>query len=738
MFKKSSRAKNIRRKIDTADDEPETVNEETIVQKTITSLAEKKKKREAKKTISLSFDQEEEGGEGVEEFQVKKTNKGYKLQIREDLNPLADLTDTTTHTTTTSYDIATLNELRAATPSLSAKSTMSSEDALLHEKFPSTANPTTEISGIPDASAILAAKKKREQMRKGFTIRDQDDGFIALDSKDETELSSGRLIREEDDIGDDGEAEFDKYVGGSFTINQGKAKAMEKERRDDLREMIDEAEQDEEQSEDIGRWEEDMIKFGGAKTQRKSNDPFAAPLNYRPAQVPESAALPTLADVMSSLNLAANDMAFSMEQHKNNLAEAQKSMDSLKTTERDIEREIERGSGRYTYFQELSQFANDLGEFLDAKFPELEDLEEKAHSMFASDAEVIISRQWQNTIDDLSLFAQVQYTGNETEEDGDLDEFGRMKDLKNSDTARRRRREERIQRIARQADLAELSGEEATREQGLWTDDELQEEHIIQRDDKLQDIEMAQVNNMMNDVNNEFKSLAAVKSKFEAWKTMYYDDYQKAYGSLSLPTAFEFYVRLELVTWNPFCDSLEFDSMEWHRTLSEYGLSSEHEDPDTEMLNKIVEKVIIKKVKSYLETLNARSSRQMRHASQVMEQVSYYVDPNEKAYKDLAIELVHTLEKQISRIADVVETSTLKSNLDQEAIEAKHRFFWSQCKYLKTLAFLRRQISRDQLDRLVNIVSTRLITPILQPQLDPLDAQLHNEMLSLLSVLQRK
>lgn len=73
--------------------------------------------------------------------------------------------------------------------------------------------------------------------------------------------------------------------------------------------------------------------------------------------------------------------------------------------------------------------------------------------------------------------------------------------------------------------------------------------------------------------------------------------------------------------------------MEWHRTLSEYGLSSEHEDPDTEMLNKIVEKVIIKKIKGYLETLNARSSRQMRYASQVMEQVSYYVDPNEKAYK---------------------------------------------------------------------------------------------------------
>lgn len=73
--------------------------------------------------------------------------------------------------------------------------------------------------------------------------------------------------------------------------------------------------------------------------------------------------------------------------------------------------------------------------------------------------------------------------------------------------------------------------------------------------------------------------------------------------------------------------------MEWHKILSEYGLSSEHEDPDTEMLNKVVEKSMIKKIKSLLDTLNVRSSRQMRCASQVMEQVSYYIDPSEKAYK---------------------------------------------------------------------------------------------------------
>jgi hypothetical protein len=84
---------------------------------------------------------------------------------------------------TSSYDAETLNKLRAATPSIRS---VSSGDALLHEKFPSVVNPTIQTTGIPDASAILAAKKKREQMRKGFTITEQDDGFIPLDDNNET------------------------------------------------------------------------------------------------------------------------------------------------------------------------------------------------------------------------------------------------------------------------------------------------------------------------------------------------------------------------------------------------------------------------------------------------------------------------------------------------------------------------------------------------------------------------
>jgi GC-rich sequence DNA-binding factor len=35
-----------------------------------------------------------------------------------------------------------------------------------------------------------------------------------------------------------------------------------------------------------------------------------------------------------------------------------------------------------------------------------------------------------------------------------------------------------------------------------------------------------------------------------SWKTEFNDDYTKAYGGLSLPGVFEFYVRYEIMLWN--------------------------------------------------------------------------------------------------------------------------------------------------------------------------------------------
>jgi hypothetical protein len=69
-------------------------------------------------------------------------------------------------------------------------------------------------------------------------------------------------VREEDDFTDDGEAEFEKCVGDELTIKEGTAKYRGKERKEGVRELIDEPENDSDnQSEDMERWEEYMIKI---------------------------------------------------------------------------------------------------------------------------------------------------------------------------------------------------------------------------------------------------------------------------------------------------------------------------------------------------------------------------------------------------------------------------------------------------------------------------------------------
>ena len=101
------------------------------------------------------------------------------------------------------------------------------------------------------------------------------------------------------------------------------------------------------------------------------------------------------------------------------------------------------------------------------------------------------------------------------------------------------------------------------------------------------------------------------------------------------------------------------------------------------------------------------------------------------------MEIIGVLEKQLSHFVDTIATAIPKSDLTPTAIEAKHRFFWSQCKYLKTLMVWRRLLPKAHLDRLGSIVMDRIITPILKPESDAADLHLQNEALLLLSHLQK-
>jgi GC-rich sequence DNA-binding factor len=82
---------------------------------------------------------------------------------------------------------------------------------------------------------------------------------------------------------------------------------------------------------------------------------------------------------------------------------------------------------------------------------------------------------------------------------------------------------------------------------------------------------------------------------------------------------------------------MDFDTMRWHTIVSEYGLVGEDEDAennsDATILNKVVEKSVCKKIKDMIPNLDVFSSGQMKSARHAFEQVSYYVEDSEPAFK---------------------------------------------------------------------------------------------------------
>ncbi|CAG8799860.1 856_t:CDS:2, partial [Cetraspora pellucida] len=116
-------------------------------------------------------------------------------------------------------------------------------------------------------------------------------------------------------------------------------------------------------------------------------------------------------------------------------------------------------------------------------------------------------------------------------------------------TDRQRRRQQRDKRRSKR--LQRDMEDEAKMEEGLSTDDELggsAEKDIATKIDEIS----YHKTKLFEDVIDDFKFIYLVKSKFDTWKREFSEDYTKAYGDLSLPGVFEFYVRYEMLLWETF------------------------------------------------------------------------------------------------------------------------------------------------------------------------------------------
>ncbi|KAF9425679.1 hypothetical protein BGZ94_007317 [Podila epigama] len=716
--------KNLRKKIDIQDDDPEespAANPEDIAPSLVKA---KKPKKKAPITV-LSFGDEEQDAE--ETFKLKKKSSSRKFGFYKDgesLDPDLEPPTITSRATTgnnVSYSKEAMEELRQATQSKTPSTRgVLSEESLLVEKFPTLLEGPKTI--IPDANQIFLAKQKYRQMRLK-NDRDEEE-FISLiggDDDETVEQNDKRLVREEDDEMDDGEAELENVLGDRLALGRKAQSLAEKNKRAARKEMIEDIDMDEEDEEETREWEMKQIRNAGVlkKAPKELREPRSALSVHKAIAFPTVTPVPTMASTKQRLERQLAALNESRALHAAQLKQIRHEEASLAIGAVEATEAMSKASVRYTFFQELLSYCRNLAAFFEEKFPELEKIESDYRELLLRRSKTVRERRVRDLNDDLSEFANLV----EDELDGkkelvaEEDEFGRSTGM-DPQAAKKRRAADRDRRRLLREENSTLEHD------GLATDDELVAGDTRELKEAIAELEQRKMN-MLNEVAPDFKSLDAVKERFQSWKTEYRQDYNRAYGGLLLPMVFDFFVRQETCLWNPFQESQDIASHLWHQAVSSYliqhpsssGLhgdsdSEDHdaddeEDMDTELMSKVVAKSLCPRMNQFLADggVDLYSHKQARCMKAILDQVLDYVDKKDNKMDKLlkaALEaIVSTAKAHRAQFVEASRPLKPRHILGPHALEVRERYLWRTIGLFRNLMLLRRFVPSDAIDTFV-------------------------------------
>lgn len=172
-------------------------------------------------------------------------------------------------------------------------------------------------------------------------------------------------------------------------------------------------------------------------------------------------------------------------------------------------------------------------------------------------------RRSQDDEDDLVLFLGPLPSQNE-ELAGQLGELGRVIPFGGSEVTRKDRRKARATRHLRHAHPQE--------EEGYSTDSSLLPSDEADYQTAMSNLH-DKVSTVLSDVRSEeFRNPSrGVARWFGAWRHTYSDTYSGAFGGLGMVSAWEFWVRLEMLGWDPISDPRPLDSFTWFGALYNYS-----------------------------------------------------------------------------------------------------------------------------------------------------------------------
>ncbi|KAG6878518.1 hypothetical protein C0993_005449, partial [Termitomyces sp. T159_Od127] len=626
----------------------------------------KSRVRRAKKANKLSFGGDDEVGDGEGEvFPVKKSSLSRKLALGTHPASVAlDLEKATiSQRSGPTYDAAHLRELKAGTPSSrpppAAETSMDVDEASslaldgagspfcktsLAARCPRLTGAPAEAI-IPTDSSIKAARERRERLRKTGAGGDED--FISLSVVRGADALEGphpasRLVREEDELGE-GDDEFAEYTSAQERIALGKKsrKAEAAKRRDAMKEMIADAEDEDEET---AEWVQEQLRRGGhAAAASRGAAPSRVKEVYKPTPstdvardlfrmltirvVPAAAPVPTLGPAIARLTEQLTNLTTSHASNTAALSALAREKTEIDERETEMREMVGRAEDKRAWFESFKEWLDGVAGFLDEKYPLLEKLEEEHVSLIQERFDMVNKRRRLDDEDDLSTIFGALPSPPEPEAE-ETDELGRAVPRPSPAAQKRERRE------ARERRRAARKPRKTEEEEGYSTDSELAPHDQSAYRDALAALR-ARTDDVLADV-KAAEFIDPAKGRWGAWRARYTESYVGAWGGLGVVSVWEFWVRLESAGWDCIEDSRNLDSFKWYKKLYDYsrpdadegGEGNEELGPDGDLVASMISTAVIPRLAAVIAggALDPYSETHVRRAAHLSEEVEASVE----------------------------------------------------------------------------------------------------------------
>ncbi|KAJ8978174.1 hypothetical protein NQ317_009662 [Molorchus minor] len=532
------------------EDEPMEVQEIAPIEKKPKPKKKDKSSTKQNQTL-LSFDAEEEEKRKKDVKQEKE-----EIKIKEKTEIVTDdfvLVVNSSHKKPSTPPPPILTGQAALCAGKDEPSSEEEEEQVHRFSKPNSFKKILESGAIPDAAMIHAARKKRQRARE---LGD----FVPVE--DEEPEDKGRLMRDDDNEGSD-EERLDMDVNLNL---------RDQERR---REQFLAAQ---ESDHEVDEWEDQQIRKGvtGAAIS------MAQEMLY-PPECPPAPRITTQVPVMEpGIPRTPQMIAEKLREHFQNRVQEDIQQTTIELEELKIKAPT--AAQRFRFYQELRGYITDLVECLDEKVGIISNLEQRAMDLMARKSEWLIERRRQDVRDqaeEATSKGVMLLKGLELEE-------------------KQRRAAEREGRRTRRRRARETPGQPKHVE-GMSSDDEISQQDILNFDKEKEQID-SELQEVFEDVVEDYSSTANILIKFEQWRSTDLTAYTEAYATFCLPKVVSPLVRLNLVFWDPLNETMELEKLPWYRTLALYGLHDDETeetlalDPDISLLPTIIEKVIVPKL----------------------------------------------------------------------------------------------------------------------------------------------